>query len=145
MHRGSHLQYLQVIEHLYFANTRLVAIYSLDLSSSFVSPQPAEVENFTHLCDVSHHLRQEHAENEHNRTHTKREHWETTAVKNAVYDWIYLLWLFFVGGANRVGHGWGVAEPFSKWGGTTPSQKMYKNFVAWIGNCDVTSIEIWRH
>jgi len=25
------------------------------------------------------------------------------------------------------------------------SKKLYKNSVVWISNCDVTSIEIWRH
>jgi len=24
-------------------------------------------------------------------------------------------------------------------------KKLYKIFAVWIGNCDVTSIEIWRH
>ena len=39
-----------------------------------------------------------------------------------------------------------VEEPFSKWGGTSARWKeIIANFVVWIGNCDVTSIEIWRH
>ena len=39
-----------------------------------------------------------------------------------------------------------VAEPISKWGGTNARWKEYiAKFVVWIGNCDVTSIEIWRH
>jgi len=39
-----------------------------------------------------------------------------------------------------------VAEPFSKWGGTSQRWKeIVANFVVWIGNCDVTSIEIWCH
>jgi len=25
------------------------------------------------------------------------------------------------------------------------SKKLYKFFVVWIGNCDVTNNEIWRH
>jgi len=39
-----------------------------------------------------------------------------------------------------------VAEPFSKWGGhKCTSKKPQTIFVVWIGNCDVTSIGIWRH
>jgi len=39
-----------------------------------------------------------------------------------------------------------VAEPFSKWVGTSARWKeIIANVVVWIGNCDVTSIEIWRH
>jgi len=34
---------------------------------------------------------------------------------------------------------------FSKVGGTSARRKTIENFVVWIGNCDVTSIEIWRH
>jgi len=32
-----------------------------------------------------------------------------------------------------------------KVGGTTARQKTIENFVVWIGNCDVTIIETWRH
>jgi len=63
-----------MIEQLYFATTPLVAIYSQDLSSSFVSPHLAQVQHLTHLCDVLHHLREEQAENEQNATHNIREH-----------------------------------------------------------------------
>ena len=39
-----------------------------------------------------------------------------------------------------------MVEPFSKWGGTSAHQKNCKKFfVVWISNCDVTSIEVWRH
>jgi len=39
-----------------------------------------------------------------------------------------------------------VSEPFSKWGGTSARWKeIITKFVVWIGNCDVTSVEIWRH
>ena len=39
-----------------------------------------------------------------------------------------------------------VTEPFSKWGGhKCTSKKLYNIFAVWIGNCDVTSTEIWRH
>jgi len=35
---------------------------------------------------------------------------------------------------------------FSKVGGTSARWKeIIANFVVWIGNCDVTSIELWRH
>ena len=38
-----------------------------------------------------------------------------------------------------------VAEPFSQWEGTNARQKNYRRFVVWIGNCDVTGIEIWGY
>jgi len=34
---------------------------------------------------------------------------------------------------------------FLKVGGTSARSKIIENFVVWFGNCDVTSIEIWRH
>jgi len=34
-----------------------------------------------------------------------------------------------------------VAEPFSK-GGTRARQKLWNIFVVWLGNCDVTNIEM---
>jgi len=34
-----------------------------------------------------------------------------------------------------------LAEPFWKWGETSARQKTMENFVVWIENCDVTSIE----
>jgi len=46
--------------------------------------------------------------------------------------------------ALQVAHAW-VAELFSKWGDTSARQKNWKMFVIWIGNCVVTSTEIWRH
>jgi len=38
-----------------------------------------------------------------------------------------------------------MAEPFWKWGGPGDRQKYMENFCGGIYNCDVTSIEIWRH
>jgi len=34
---------------------------------------------------------------------------------------------------------------FFKVGGTSARCKVIANFVVGVGNCDVTSIEIWRH
>ena len=45
---------------------------------------------------------------------------------------------------SKNGHRMGGGT-FFKVGGTSASQKPIENFVAWIGNCDVTSIDIWRH
>jgi len=36
-------------------------------------------------------------------------------------------------------------EPFSKWGAQVIVKNLYKIFVVWIRNYDVTSIERWRH
>jgi len=44
--------------------------------------------------------------------------------------------------ALQVAYVW-VAELFSNLGGTSELQKNYKDFVIWIGNCDITSTESW--
>jgi len=38
-----------------------------------------------------------------------------------------------------------VAEPFQSGGHKYTSKQLQENFAVWIGNCDVTSTEIWRH
>jgi len=39
----------------------------------------------------------------------------------------------------------GYGTFFKVGGHKSACQKISKHFVVWIGNCDVTSIEIWRH
>jgi len=49
-----------------------------------------------------------------------------------------------LGRKTRVTRPW-MAEPLSKWGAQMHVKNLQIIFVIWIGNCDVTSIKIWRH
>jgi len=40
-------------------------------------------------------------------------------------------------------HGW--RNIFKNGRAQAHVKKVWKMFVVWIGNCDITSIEIWRH
>jgi len=44
---------------------------------------------------------------------------------------------------NAVAHRW--RNLYRSGGAQVHVKKLWKMFVAWMDNCDVTSIEIWRH